>query len=151
MLFVQFSVNHNRYILSAKHILSVIPLLTIHKMTGVPEYMVGHINYKGQTIPVVDLSKLLSGKKSKTRLSTRIILVNYSSDAGRHIILGLIAEKATEVVKLLESDFTSNKITSDSAPFLGSIANDSEGMLQKIDIDTLINLKVRDYLDIQAA
>jgi len=120
-------------------------------MTGVPEYMMGHINYKGQTIPVVDLSKLLAGKKSKTRLSTRIILVNYSTDAGQYIILGLIAEKATEVVKLSESDFTPSKITSDSAPFLDSIANDSEGMLQKIDIDALINLKVRDYLDIQAA
>ncbi len=113
--------------------------------------MVGYINYKGQTVPIVDLGKLLSGKKSKTRLSTRIILVDYLPAGGQPKILGFIAEKATEVVKLKENEFTPNMIHSDSAPFLGAIANDSEGMLQKIHIDSLINLKVRDYLDFHGA
>ena len=151
MLFLQFSIDQDRYFISTKHILSVIPLLTIHKMTGVPDYLVGYVNYKGQTVPVVDLGKLLSGKKSKTRLSTRIILVNYRADAGQHKILGFIAEKATEVIKLAESDFTLNIIATDSAPYLGAIANNVEGMLQQIDIDVLINLKVREYLDFQVA
>jgi chemotaxis-related protein WspB len=151
MLFLQFYVSQDRYIINVSHIVSVMPLVKMHTMTGVPDYMVGLINYKGQAIPVVDLCKLLSGKKSKSRLSTRIVLVDYLHAGKQHKILGFIAEKATEVVKLNQDDFTPNMIHSDAAPFLGPIANDSEGMLQKINIETLINLKVRDYLDFRAA
>jgi chemotaxis-related protein WspB len=122
----------------------------MHKMVGVPEYMVGFANYKGQTIPVVDLSKLLSGKKSQSRLSTRIVLIDYWHEE-KHETLGFIAENATEVVKFSEDDFTPNVIASESAPYLGAIANDAEGMLQKIDITGLIDFKVRDHLDWQAA
>lgn len=151
MLFLQFYISQDRYIINASHILSVIPLVKMHKMTGVPDYMVGLINYKGQTVPVVDFCMLLSGKKSKTRLSTRIVLVDYVYASKQHKTLGFIAEKATEVIKLNQGDFTPNMIQSDAAPYLGPIANDSEGLLQKIDIEKLINLKVRDYLDFQPA
>lgn len=150
MLFLQCYIGRERYLISAWHILSVVPLLKMHKMVGVPDYMVGFINYKGQTIPVVDLSKLLSGKKSQSRLSTRIVLIDYVH-ADKHETLGFIAENATEVVKFREDDFSPNIITSESAPYLGAIANDADGMLQKIDIKGLIDFKVRDHLDWQAA
>jgi chemotaxis-related protein WspB len=113
--------------------------------------MAGFINHKGQTIPIVDMRKLLAGTKSKTRLSTRIVLVDFLQEGKQHKTLGLIAEKATEVVKLSEEDFSPKAIHSDSASYLDSIANDSDGMLQKINIDELINLKVRAYLDFQVA
>ncbi|MCG6968568.1 MAG: chemotaxis protein CheW [Gammaproteobacteria bacterium] len=150
MLFLQFYVGRERYIINARQILSVVPLLKMHKMVGVPDYMVGFINYQGQTLPVVDLSKLLSGKKSKSRLSTRIVLVDYLH-ADKHETLGFVVENATEVVKLAEEDFSPNIIDSESMPYLGAIANDAAGMLQKIDINGLIDVKVRDYLDWQAA
>jgi chemotaxis-related protein WspB len=151
MLYLQFCIEEDRYIISASRILSIIPLVTIHKMIGVPDYMAGFINHKGQTIPIVDLRKLLAGTKSKTRLSTRIVLVDFLQEGKQHKTLGLIAEKATEVVKLSEEDFSPKAIHSDSASYLDSIANDSDGMLQKINIDELINLKVRAYLDFQVA
>jgi chemotaxis-related protein WspB len=151
MLFLQFYISQDRYIINASHIVAVIPLVKMHKMSEVPDYMVGLINYKGQTIPVVDLCTLLSGKKSKARLSTRIVLVDYLYAGKQHKTLGFVAEKATEVVKLNQGAFTPNMIHSGSAPYLGPIANDSEGMLQKIDMEKLIDLKIRDYLDFQAA
>ncbi|MGD8938705.1 MAG: chemotaxis protein CheW [Gammaproteobacteria bacterium] len=151
MLFLQVYIDQDRYIINTSHIVAVIPLVNMHKMREVPDYMVGLINYKGQTIPVVDLCKLLSGKKSKARLSTRIVLVNYLHAGKQHITLGFVAEKATDVVKVNQDDFTPNMIYSGSAPYLGPIANDSEGMLQEIDMEKLIDLKVRDYLDFQAA
>ena len=150
MLYLQCNVGRDRYVINAGHILSVIPLLKMHKMAGVPDYMLGFINYRGQTIPVVDLSKLLSGKRSKSRLSTRIVLIDYSH-GDKHETVGLVAENATEVVKLSEDDFSPNIVDSESMPYLGAIANDGEGMLQKIDINGLIDFKVRDYLDWQAA
>jgi len=151
MLFLVFRIGQERYIIKATNIAAVIPLLKTHKITGVPDYIAGVINYKGHTIPVVDLSKLIAGKKSKPRLSTRIVLVDYVIAGERYKTLGFIAEKATEIVKLHTSDFSVQNISSDVAPYLGSIANDSEGMLQKIDIHQLIDLKIRDYLDFKAA
>lgn len=149
MLYLRFNVGANRYIIDAAPILSILPLLKTHKMPGVPSYMAGFINYQGQTIPVVDISSLLAGKKSKPRLSTRIVLIDYRHNA-RPRPLGFIAEQATEVVKLADADFGPTIIASETMPYLGPLANDTEGMLQKIDIFGLIELKVRDYLDGQA-
>ena len=151
MLFLQLYIGQDRYLIDANHIVTVIPLVKSHKLTGVPDYMVGLINYKGQSIPVVDLCKLLSGKKSKARLSTRIVLVDYLHSGKQRKTLGFIAQRATEVLKLYQEDFTPNMVHSELAPYMGPVTNDSEGMLQKIEIEKLIDLKVRDYLDFQAA
>jgi len=150
MLYLLFYVGSDRYIIEAGSIVSIIPLLKMHKMAGVPDYMVGYINYKGQTVPVTDISKLIRGKKSKSRLSTRIVLVDYFRH-NSHKTLGFIVEQATEVVKLAPQDFTPNMIDSDPMPFLGPIAKDADGMLQAIDIQGLIDAKIRDFLNGQAA
>ena len=77
MLFLQFRINQDRYVIQASQIVSVIPFLKMRELSGLPDYMTGVISYRGQSVPVVDLSKLLSGRKSKPRLSTRIVLTDY--------------------------------------------------------------------------
>ena len=150
MLFLQFYIDQDRYVIDTRHIISVVPLLKMHKADGfqkhVFHYLSGFINYIGQTIPVVDLTKLISGRMSKPYLSTRIILANYELDGMRHELVGFIAEKATEVVKLADEDFCPNGINNESAPYLGSIAKDSKGLLQHLDIKELIEFQILDYL-----
>lgn len=159
MLFLQFYINEDRYVIDTRHIISVIPLLKMHKSASfsgeASRYLCGYIHYQDKTVPVVDLSKLIAGKKSKPYLSTRIVLINYVTDDNRQELLGFLVEKATEVIKLDEKDFSrgfvNTVIKNDSAPYLGPIAKNSDGLVQQLNINQLIELKVIDYIPRSAA
>ena len=164
MLYLQFYVDGDRYIINTRHILSVIPLLKMHKAAayrGGLSSVCGHIHYNGQTIPVVDLNNLISGKKSKPYLSTRIVLTDYMPDKTRREIVGLMVKKATEVIKLTEANFADSSIDSirngvknsgeNLDPFLGPMAKDSHGLLQQLNIHQVIEQKVINDIHMQAS
>lgn len=154
MVYLQFYVKTDRYIIDTRHIISVIPLIRIHKAAGfagcASRYLRGYISYQDQTIPVVDLNKLLSGEESKPYLSTRIVLTSYQLDNSHHQLVGFMVEKATEVIKLNEENFSSNVVDSvaqvGSEPYLGPHAKNSDGLMQQLNIYKLIELKVLDCL-----
>ena len=108
--------------------------------------MDGLFNYRGAPVPVIDLSQLTLGRPAARRLSTRIVLVHYPDADGRTRLLGLIAERATQTVRREPTDFVSSGVTSDGAPYLGPVATDARGLLQWIDVRTLLPPAVRDVL-----
>jgi chemotaxis-related protein WspB len=65
-----------------------------------PAYIAGTVNYRGISLPVIDLSQLFEGTNCRNLLSTRIIIIEYEIDSirGRKNI-GLLAEKVNETVK----------------------------------------------------
>ena len=77
------------------------------------------------------------------RLSTRIVLVHYGAD-GR--LLGLIAERATELVRRDESEFVPSGVVNDDASYLGPVAADGRGLVQRLDLTRLLPDAVRDIL-----
>jgi chemotaxis-related protein WspB len=83
-------------------------------------------------------------------MSTRIIVVRYPGGNGTQRELGLIAEKATETVRLAPSDFTDSGVVSDGAPYLGPVAADPNGLVQWIEVTKILPAAVRDVLFKQA-
>ncbi|HEY3146687.1 MAG TPA: hypothetical protein VGJ75_10065, partial [Dongiaceae bacterium] len=61
-------------------------------------------------------------------------------------ILGLIAEHATETVRLEPTDFLSVGVTVDEAPYLGPVAKDERGLIQWIEVKKLLPESVRGLL-----
>src|SRR5215472_1275232 len=99
MLFLLFQVGSDRYALEARHVVEVVPLLSLQRIPQAPLGVAGVFNYRGQPVPAVDLSQLTLGKPAEQCLSTRIIIVNYPDRDGRTHLLGLIAERATEMFR----------------------------------------------------
>lgn len=139
MLYLQICLNEDRYVVSTKHIVTITPLLKMHKIPHAPPYIAGLLNYHGQSVPVIDLNKLISNKNCKKRLSTRIILLNVFSENKKRKMVGLQAERVTEVVKLADDCFQASGICNHSARYLGDITNDNEGLLQVINVNQLLN------------
>jgi chemotaxis-related protein WspB len=79
-------------------------------------------------------------------LSTRLVLVNYPDAAGRTHLLGLIAERATRTVRHEPSEFVASGVTADGAAYLGPVITDAGGLLQWIDVGTLLPPSLRDQL-----
>ena len=150
MLFLCFQLGNDRYALDVSQVIEVVPLLGIKRIPQAPQAVAGAFNYRGEPIPVVDLSELALGRPARRHMSTRIIIVSYPDVDGTEHPLGLIAEKATETVRRDPADFRDSGVVNEGAPYLGPVAPDPHGLLQWIDVKKLLPPAVRDVLFKQA-
>jgi len=146
MLFLLFELGRERYALDVRQVAEVLPLLAITPIPQAPAAVAGVLNFRGAPVPVIDLSQLTLCRPAERRLSTRIVLVHYPDGAGDTRLLGLIAERATQTVRREPADFVPSGVTSVGAPYLGPVAADARGLLQWIDVQTLLPPAVRDAL-----
>jgi chemotaxis-related protein WspB len=146
MLFLLFELGTDRYALDVRQVAELLPLVAIKQIPQAPAAVAGVFDYHGAPVPLIDLSQLTLGRPAERRLSTRIILVHYPTDDGGTHLLGLIAERATQTVRRAPTDFVASGVTSEGAPYLGPVAPDARGLLQWIDMRTLLSPAVRDVL-----
>ena len=146
MLFLVFELARDRYALDAREVAEVLPLVGIKQIPQAPPGVAGVCNYRGAPVPVIDMSQLALGRPAERRLSTRIVLVHYPGADGEPRLLGLIAERATRTVRREPADFVASGVNCEGAPYLGPVATDASGLLQWVDVRTLLPASVRDVL-----
>jgi len=146
MLFLLFQIGRDRYGLEASQIVEVVPLVILKKIPQAPPGVAGIFNYHGTVVPVIDLSELAGGQPSALRHSTRLVLVNYPIDAEQQHVLGLIVEMATETIHLGMAAFNDVGVDVHEAPFLGPVAKDGRGLIQRIEVKDLLSDDLRDRL-----
>ena len=136
MMLLLFSLNDDRYGIDVADVVEIMPRLSLQQVPRSPDYVAGLINYRGQILPVVDLSVLIGDHVSRSFLSTRIIMVRVS-DIDNHY-LGLVAEDVTEISKFSDEEFSHTGISSEASAFLDAVVLDSKGMIQRININALV-------------
>jgi chemotaxis-related protein WspB len=136
----------------------VLPVVRVKRVPHAPAGVAGVFNYRGAPVPVIDLSELTIGRPAAARLSTRLIVVSYPSrqaqghsqaqEQGRDDshLLGLIAERATDTMRRDPADFVASGITTGRASYLGHVTTSSHGVVQRIDVETLLPDAVRESL-----
>jgi chemotaxis-related protein WspB len=143
MLFLLFQLDADRYALPARDVQEVLPLVSTKALPGAPAGIVGLANYRGQAVPVLDLAILALGRASARRVSTRLLIVNLSGAGERERLLGLIVEHATEMMAKEPADFHPPSVATTAARYLGPIAQDPRGMIQRIDVTALLTPELR--------
>ena len=146
MLFLLFQLGNDRYALEASRVVEVLPLLNLKKIPQAPRGVAGIFIYHGRPVPAVDMSELTLGRPAGEKLSTRIILMNYSDDDGKNHLLGLIAEHATEMIRRNQSDFADAGVKLRAAPYLGPVSADEKGVIQLIHEQKLLSGSVREFV-----
>lgn len=141
-----FSVGNDNYGINVRDITEVLPSVALKNFPNGPEYVAGLLNYRGQVVPVVDLTLLMTAQASRNRISSRIVLVDYQHENEAHHLLGLLIEKITETLKIPDHDFTSSGVVTHEAPFLGDIAIHNEAMIQVVDIRRVLPESVKSLL-----
>jgi chemotaxis-related protein WspB len=149
MLFLLFRLGRERYALEATDIVEVLSLITIKQIPGTPPEVEGVFDYHGKLVPAIDLSLLALGFPARRRLSTRIILVRYADERGYARIIGLIVERATELLRRERADFAAPEIANESTPYLGPITRDERGLIQWIAVRDILSESVRTLLFVQ--
>jgi chemotaxis-related protein WspB len=132
MLFLLFQLGNNRYALEARRVVEVVPLLGLQQLPQAPKGVAGIFNYRGRPVPAVDLGALTLDQPAQERLSTRIIIINYPDANGTNHLVGLIAEKTTEMLRKDTKDFADPGVKLGAAPYLGPILMDGTSSIQLI-------------------
>ncbi len=125
-----FQAGDHLYAIDSAQVVEVIPIVALRPLNQVPDYVAGVFNYRGDLVPVVDLCRLLHHTDCRSRFSTRIMIVRYSSNDGTQQWLGLMAERMTETLN--RPDFETQTTQKSSAPYLGTLFMDEKGMIQQI-------------------
>jgi chemotaxis-related protein WspB len=146
MLYLLFQIRDDRYCLQVSRVIEVVPMVLFKPVPHAPDYVSGLFNYRGTVVPVIDLSALLTSERSRSLLSTRIILVDYSGGGGTHHVLGLLAEHVTETISPKEEDFQPPGIEVEGTRFLGEVLFSDDGMIQRVDVEKLLPQSLREYL-----
>jgi len=144
MLFLLFQLGKDRYALDASKVVEVTPLLSLKGLPQAPRGVAGLFNYRGRSVPAVDLCELATGQPAVERLSTRIIILNYRHENGTDHLLGLVAENATEMLRRNTKEFVDSGVNMGAAPYLGPVLLDSQGVIQWINEQKLLSDHVRD-------
>jgi chemotaxis-related protein WspB len=149
-----FKIEDDRYALPAQEIVEVLPLIALKQLPQAPRGVVGLLNYRGQPIPVLDLSLLATGRAAAPRVSTRLLIIRAESTDARASgvkLLGLIVERATETASKSPADFVAPGVDCPTARFLGKVAPDARGFIQHIDLAQLLNAELCAALALLAA
>jgi chemotaxis-related protein WspB len=145
-LYLTFRLAADHYALEVSRIAEVLPLVGIKQLPRSLQGIAGAFNYRGTPVPVIDLSELTLGRAAGENLSTRIILVLYPDGRGGTHLLGLIAEDATELIRRTPAEFMPSGVSNSAAPYLGSVAPASGGLVQLVEVERLLPAAVRDML-----
>jgi chemotaxis-related protein WspB len=146
MLFLTFRLGEDRYAIESAQVIEVLPLVELKRIPGAPAGVAGLFNYHGASVPLIDLAELTLGKPSRKWMSTRIIVVNYSDGSSGGHVLGLLAEQATQTVRRTEEEFKDSGAHTPAAPYLGAVAVDASGILQRVEINHLLPQSLRSQL-----
>ncbi len=144
MLFLQFRVGMDRFVVETSRVVEVLPLVYWKQLPGAAGGLAGILNYRCTPVPLIDLSILMLGHPSPERMSTRIIVVSTDSvSSGR---LGLIGE---QVVSTVHSDPASFVVPDDvtmTVPYLGPVLVQAYGVIQWLYVDHLVAPEARTQL-----
>jgi chemotaxis-related protein WspB len=134
MLVLMFRVADASYAVAVKQVIEVVPRVALRGVPHAPNYLAGLLRYRGGAVPIVDLGLLMGESACEDRLDTRIILVDGGVHGGPGPgFLGLIAERVEDVQVVDESKRASSGLEIKRAPYLSSVYETDEGLLQLIE------------------
>lgn len=146
MLFILFQLGGDRYALPAREVAEVLPLVSLKEIPGAPRGVAGVMDYRGAPLPVLDLSALALGQSAARRVSTRLLVVNYAARDGATHLLGLLAERATEMLTRAPEAFRPAGVQGAETRYLGPVTSDARGLIQRVEIGELLNAELRTAL-----
>jgi chemotaxis-related protein WspB len=145
-----FHVDGQRYGLDITQVVKVLPYVDLRPLSGVPRYVAGVFRYRDEMIPVIDLSQLISGTPVPPMLSTRLILVAHPGPAGTGRTLGLLAERATDILEDGAARTEPSGYASSDAPYLGGLSVSNNDMIQFVRVEHLLPDDLRSRLFVES-
>ena len=140
-----FHIGRDRYGLPLAGIVRVLPLLELKQLPLTPDYVAGLMDLHGVPVPVIDLSRLAGLPAAAAQFDTRIVIVDYRAPGGETMhALGLLASQVRGIADIDPQQLEDSGVA--TAPFLGQVASDADGIVQLVELEQLLPPDVRALL-----
>ena len=140
-----FHIGRDRYGLPLARIVRVLPLLELKQLPLTPDYVAGLMDLHGTPVPVIDLSRLAGLPAAAAQFDTRIVIVDYRAPGGATVhALGLLASQVRGIADIDTEKLDDSGVA--TAPFLGQVASDADGIVQLVELAHLLPPDVRALL-----
>ena len=133
MLALMCQVGGQRCALDTGSVVEVIPRVRLDMISGAGTVFGGIARHRGDSIPVIDLGQLFSGKPCSDQWSSRIVVVEII-ESGKQRRFGLLAEQIEPMT------FQTGPKSAREAEGLGNwgqICEDSVGVFQMLDLERI--------------
>ncbi|MGI8906377.1 MAG: chemotaxis protein CheW [Candidatus Sumerlaeaceae bacterium] len=145
-LFLTLRIGTDYYALAGADVVEVLPLVNLKSFPQAPLGIAGLFDYRGATIPVVDLTLLAMGANSNVSMTTRIAVLNYAPVGSDGNLLGVMAEEMTDTFHAAAEDFVVTGVDAPQAAYLGPVMKRGERIVQRVDVSQLLSPEVRESL-----
>jgi chemotaxis-related protein WspB len=132
-----------RFGIPFRRIIEVIPLVELKPLEQTPPQVSGTFEYRGQVLPVIDLTVLLAGHSSEDRMDTRIVVVDVAEQVDEIQMIGRVAERVVDSAVKTPGDFKVAGSRS-SRPYLGATTSHDGQSVQVIDVAQVIDAALRE-------
>lgn len=146
MLALMCQVGGQRCALDTGSVVEVIPRVRLDLIPGAGTVFGGIARHRGESIPVIDLGQLFSGKPCSDQWSSRIVVVQIS-ESEKFRRFGLMAEQIEPVT------FASGPKAAREAAGLGNwgqICEDSVSVFQMLDLDRIYSVVIGNWSPVQS-
>lgn len=135
MLALFFELRGQVFAIPARAVVEVVPKVELRAVPRAPEWLAGVFAYRGAVLPVVDLARRVFDVECRSRLSSRIVVVERAShdSEGRY---GLLVESVTQVRALRAEHGAA--VTVADAPFVSGTVLDDGQLVQLLDVATIL-------------
>ncbi len=139
MLLLIFRSGESRYAFDAHRVAEVVPRVDVRAIPHAPPYVLGLLSYRGLAVPVIDFGVLIGASPARDVLSSRVVLIEFRVREGPTRMVGVVAENVSHVVTVEESQFISQAMMLEEAPYLGAVLQLDEGLVQLIAAEKLLS------------
>ncbi|MGA2129527.1 MAG: chemotaxis protein CheW, partial [Xanthobacteraceae bacterium] len=101
--FVTLGIEREVFGVPVESVLEILDMQPVFRVPEAPAYMLGLIDLRGRSVPVLDLRAKLGLPSVPATETTRILVVEIAV-AGRPLVLGLVADRVIEVIAFAASE-----------------------------------------------
>jgi purine-binding chemotaxis protein CheW len=101
--FVTIGIGQEVFAVPVEAVVEILDLRPVARLPEAPAYLAGLIDVRGRSVPVIDLRVKLGLTPIAATESTRILVLEIAIN-GRHLALGLIADRVFEVITLAQGE-----------------------------------------------
>ncbi|MCE9574601.1 MAG: chemotaxis protein CheW [Deltaproteobacteria bacterium] len=145
MLLVPFDIDGQAYAIPARRVIEVVARVALRTLPGAPPAVLGAMDYRGRSVPVLDLARVVVDRPTPAQLSARIVIIEVEVTRGERVMMGLCVVGATDVISTDGARIERAGVNQPGAPYLGELVRGlaSHPTLQLVDPDRLLPRALR--------
>ncbi|MEJ2118252.1 MAG: chemotaxis protein CheW [Alphaproteobacteria bacterium] len=101
--YVTLGIEREVFAVPVEAVLEILDIRPVFHIPEAPRYMLGLIDLRGRSVPVLDLRTKLGLPQKEATETTRILVIE-TDVGGRPLVLGLVADRVIEVLPLSASE-----------------------------------------------